>query len=242
MRIHGTPRITVLVGRDGEQLWREWLAIAALTGATYGGADLDRAIRDAYDAAIAIPERPVAILAERDELARWRDGRDDRLAAMIDEGMLVVPETRPALREPATPSSTTATSAPTALLDARLFPDMYPLTRQVQLVSDHAKGAGARLAGIAVPSFEDTEKTFDELQARIAKTTSFLGSLKKEQFANAATREIVLKIGGQERKFAGAEYLSRSALPNFYFHLTTVYAILRHNGVEIGKGDYMGRI
>jgi hypothetical protein len=128
-----------------------------------------------------------------------------------------------------------------ALLDARLFPDMYPLTRQVQLVSDHAKGAGARLAGIAVPSFEDTEKTFDELQARVAKTVDFLGTLKKEQFANAATREITLKIGGQERKFTGAEYLSRSALPNFYFHLTTVYAILRHNGVEIGKSDYMGR-
>jgi hypothetical protein len=128
-----------------------------------------------------------------------------------------------------------------ALLDARLFPDMYPLTRQVQIVTDLAKGAGARLAGVAVPSFEDTEKTFDELQARIAKTVDFLGTLKKEQFAEAATREVTLKLGGQERKLTGVDYLNGFALPNFYFHMTAAYAILRHNGVELSKGDYMGR-
>jgi uncharacterized protein len=130
---------------------------------------------------------------------------------------------------------------PRALLDARLFPDMFPLTRQVQIATDHAKGAGARLAGVAIPSFEDTEKTFDELQARIAKTIDFLGTLKKEHFADAATRQVTLKTGGQDRNFTGAEYLNRFALPNFHFHMATAYAILRHNGVELGKGDFMGR-
>jgi hypothetical protein len=130
---------------------------------------------------------------------------------------------------------------PRALLDARLFPDMFPLIRQVQIATDHAKGSGARLAGVAVPSFEDTEKSFDDLQARIAKTIDFLGTLKKEQFVGAATREVTLKLGGQERKFTGADYFSRFALPNFYFHMTTAYDILRHNGVELGKLDYMGR-
>jgi uncharacterized protein len=130
---------------------------------------------------------------------------------------------------------------PPALLEARLFPNMFTLIRQVQIVTDHAKGAGARLAGIAVPSFEDNEKTFDQLQARIAKTIDFLGTLKKEQFNDAATRQVSLKVGGSDMTFTGAEYLSRFALPNFHFHMTTAYAILRHNGVELGKGDYMGR-
>jgi uncharacterized protein len=130
---------------------------------------------------------------------------------------------------------------PRALLDARLYPDMFPMIRQVQITTDHAKGAGARLAGIAVPSFEDTEKTFDELQERIAKTIAFLGTLKKEQFADAANRQVTLKIGGRDMSFSGAEYLSRVVLPNVFFHMTTAYAILRHNGVELGKFDFMGR-
>lgn len=130
---------------------------------------------------------------------------------------------------------------PEALLAARLFPDMFPLRRQVQLACDFAKGAGARLAGIPVPSFPDEEKTFPELAARIAKTLEFLGTLKKEQLADAATRTVTLKIGGEDRSFPGATYLNHFALGNFYFHLTTAYDILRHNGLEIGKRDFMGR-
>lgn len=131
---------------------------------------------------------------------------------------------------------------PDALLKARLFPDMFHLTRQVQLVTDFAKGIGARLAGVPVPSYPDVEQTFAELQARLAKTIEFLASLKKEQFAEAAGRTITIKVGGQDMSFAGATYLSSYALPNFYFHLTTAYNILRHNGVELGKKDYMGRV
>lgn len=129
---------------------------------------------------------------------------------------------------------------PNALLQARLFPDMFAFTRQVQLACDFAKGAGARLAGLAVPSFPDEEKTFGELQARIAKTLDFLGGLKPEQFADAAERAVTLTFGGQEMNFTGADYLNTVALPNFYFHLAMAYALLRHNGVELGKRDFMG--
>jgi hypothetical protein len=131
---------------------------------------------------------------------------------------------------------------PEALLAARLYPDMFPLRRQVQLACDFAKGAGARLAGIPVPSFLDEEKTFPELQARIAKTRDFLATLKREQFADAATRTVTLKIGGEDMNFPGATYLRHFALGNFYFHLATAYNILRHNGLEIGKRDFMGRL
>ena len=130
---------------------------------------------------------------------------------------------------------------PDALLTARLFPDMYHLTRQVQLVTDFAKGMGARLAGIAVPSFPDEERTFEQLQARIAKTIAFLGTLKKEQFEGAATRTVTIKVRGNDMSFPGGEYLAGYAMPNFYFHLATAYNILRHNGVELGKMDFMGR-
>jgi len=130
---------------------------------------------------------------------------------------------------------------PSALLNFRLFPDMYPLIRQVTLVSDFAKGAGARLAGIAVPSYADEEKSFADLKARLAKTIDFLGTLKPEQLSDAATRQVVLKVGGEEMTFSGAAYFSYFALPNFYFHATTAYDILRHNGVELGKRDFMGR-
>ena len=130
---------------------------------------------------------------------------------------------------------------PNALLTARLFPDMLTLIRQVLIATDHAKGCGARLSGTANPSFPDEEKTFAELQARIAKTLDFLGSLKREQFADAAKRTVTIKVGGKDVELTGATYLSSSALPNFYFHVTTAYNILRHNGVEIGKGDFLGR-
>ncbi|MEQ1525087.1 MAG: DUF1993 domain-containing protein [Aestuariivirga sp.] len=104
-----------------------------------------------------------------------------------------------------------------------------------------SKGSGARLAGIANPSFPDEEKTFAELQARIAKALDFLGSLKREQFADAATRTVTIKVGGKDVELKGAAYLTSVALPNFYFHVTTAYNILRHNGLEIGKGDFLGR-
>ena len=128
---------------------------------------------------------------------------------------------------------------PAVILNARLFPDMFALTRQVQIASDAAKGAGARLSGIAVPSWADEEKTFDELQARVARTIDFLASLKPEQFAGAETREIALKAGGRELNFKGFAYLETYAKPNFFFHLTTAYAILRHNGIELGKPDFL---
>lgn len=130
---------------------------------------------------------------------------------------------------------------PNALLTYRLYPDMLPFNRQVHIATDQAKGCGARLTGIAVPSYPDVEQTFPELQARIAKTLDFLGGLKKEQFAGAATRTVTIKIGGKDTEFTGAAYLSSAVLPNFYFHVTTAYIILRHNGLEIGKNDFLGR-
>ena len=128
---------------------------------------------------------------------------------------------------------------PAIILGARLFPDMFALTRQVQIASDAAKGAGARLAGIAVPSWADEEKTFDELQARVARTIEFLTALKPEQFAAAENRDIALKAGGRDLNFKGLAYLETWAKPNFFFHLTTAYAILRHNGIELGKPDFL---
>jgi uncharacterized protein len=131
---------------------------------------------------------------------------------------------------------------PEAILNFRLYPDMFPFTQQVQLASDFAKGPGARLSGTPVPSFPDEEKTFEELQARIAKTIAFLEGLDRAAFADAATREVTIRVSRTEEKtVAGQDYFNRVALPNFYFHLATAYNILRHNGVEIGKGDFLGR-
>jgi hypothetical protein len=128
---------------------------------------------------------------------------------------------------------------PAVMLSQRLYPDMFALTRQVQIATDGAKAAGARLAGIPVPSFPDEEKTFDELQARLAKTIDFLTSLDRSQFDGAAERVITFKSGGADRSFKGSDYLGLWAFPNFFFHVTTAYNILRHNGLEIGKGDYL---
>jgi hypothetical protein len=131
---------------------------------------------------------------------------------------------------------------PEALLNFRLFPDMFPLINQVTLTSDFAKGVGARLSGTTNPSFPDEEKTFSELQARIAKTISFLEGLDKSAFKGADARTVKVRISrDEEKEMTGADYFNRFALPNFYFHMTTAYNILRHNGVELGKGDFMGR-
>lgn len=131
---------------------------------------------------------------------------------------------------------------PSVFINARLAPDMYPLSRQVQIASDVAKGCAARLAGIEVPSYEDNETTFPELQARIAKTVAFMQSVSPSQIDGSAERPITLKLRGREVSLLGQPYLLTFVLPNFYFHLTTTYAILRHNGLEIGKPDFIGGI
>jgi hypothetical protein len=130
---------------------------------------------------------------------------------------------------------------PQALLAFRLFPDMFPFTRQVQIACDHAKGATARLGGVAVPSFPDTETTFPELQERVAKTRAFIATVTPAMMEGAAAREITYRVRGQDMVLPGQTYLSHAALPNFYFHLTTAYNILRHNGLELGKSDFIGR-
>ncbi|MBZ6075293.1 DUF1993 domain-containing protein [Microvirga puerhi] len=129
---------------------------------------------------------------------------------------------------------------PTVLFNDRLAPDMFPLVRQVQIASDHAKGAPARLAGLEVPKFEDVEKSFDELQQRLARVIEFVNSIEPARIDGSEEREITLPLGGQTRTFNGQTYLLYFALPNFYFHLTTAYAILRHNGIAIGKRDFIG--
>ena len=129
---------------------------------------------------------------------------------------------------------------PSVLIGARLYPNMFALARQVQIATDHAKGATARLSGSEVPSFADTEASFDELQARIAKTLDYIQSFKPQQIDGSDDKDLVLKIGGKDYPFKGADYLLHFALPNFFFHLTTAYAILRHNGVEVGKRDFIG--
>lgn len=129
---------------------------------------------------------------------------------------------------------------PAIFVTARLTPDMFPLSRQVQIATDMVKGCAARLAGIDVPSYEDNETTFADLQERITKTVAFLQSVSALQIDGSEDRKITLKFGSKELNFLGQAYLLDFVLPNFHFHLTTTYAILRHNGVEIGKKDYVG--
>jgi hypothetical protein len=129
---------------------------------------------------------------------------------------------------------------PAVFINARLAPDMFPLCRQAQSASDSAKGCAARLAGVEVPSYADTETTFPELQARIAKTVAFMQGVKAAQVDGSEDRTITLKLRGREVSFSGRDYLLNFVLPNFFFHATTAYAILRHNGLEIGKTDFLG--
>lgn len=125
------------------------------------------------------------------------------------------------------------------LLSARLAPDMLPLTRQVQIATDHAKNAPTRLAGLALPKFEDNETDFAQLKQRLSKTRDYLATLQPAQVDGSEERDIVLQIAGSEMKFKGLDYLLGFAVPNFYFHYTTAYAILRHNGVPVGKADFI---
>lgn len=129
---------------------------------------------------------------------------------------------------------------PDALLQARLYPDMFPLLRQVQLVTDFAKGMAARLGGVEVPRYEDVEQDFAGLQARLEKTLAFIDTVPREAIDEGAERDVVIGAGASERHFKGQAYLLHYALPNFYFHAATAYDILRHNGVELGKRDFIG--
>jgi len=132
------------------------------------------------------------------------------------------------------------TIEPSTLLDARLAPDQFPLVRQVQIATDGAKGGIARLAGVEAPAFPDDETTFDQLQARIAKTIAFLQSVPADEVDGSEDRPIQIKLRSGDLDFTGQAFLLHFVIPNFFFHVTTAYAILRHNGVEIGKRDYLG--
>jgi hypothetical protein len=131
---------------------------------------------------------------------------------------------------------------PNLLAATRLAPDMLPLTRQVQIASDAAKGAAARLAGVDPPKFEDNEQTLADLVARVDKTIDFLQSFKPEQLDGSDERTITIPTPRQTFTFPGLVFLRHWALPNFFFHVTTAYNLLRHNGVEIGKADYLGKV
>ena len=131
---------------------------------------------------------------------------------------------------------------PKALPAARLIIDMLPLSAQIQIACDTAKGAAARLAGVEIPKHEDTETTIPELKARIAKTVEFLKTIKPQQLQGAETREVVLQFPQNTLKFTGVNYLTNFVLPNFFFHLTMAYALLRMNGVDVGKRDFLGPI
>ncbi len=129
---------------------------------------------------------------------------------------------------------------PAALLQARLYPDMFPFLRQVQVACDFAKGCTARLAGVDVPRYDDSEASFADLKARIATTVAFIDSLPQDGIEASAQRDISTSSGANAKQFKGQVYLVHYALPHFYFHATTAYAILRHNGVEVGKKDFIG--
>ena len=130
---------------------------------------------------------------------------------------------------------------PDALLQARLYPDMFPMIKQVQIAADFARGIAARLAGVEVPAYDGQEQTFADLETLLTRTLAFLEGLNAAQFVDSEAKEIVLRPGTpKEKKLSGQVYLSQYGLPQFFFHVTTTYALLRHNGLEIGKRDYMG--
>lgn len=129
---------------------------------------------------------------------------------------------------------------PSVLINARLFADMYPLSRQVQIAADMCKGGVARLAGVEIPKYDDTESTFAELQMRITKTIAFIDTIQPMQLEGAESRDIVMTVRQVELSFKGQAYVLKWVMPNVYFHVTTTYNILRHNGVELGKPDFLG--
>ena len=129
---------------------------------------------------------------------------------------------------------------PAVLLAARLAPDMFPLSRQLQIAGDFAKGTCARLAGVEPPKYDDNEASFADFQARIARTRQFIGTIKAAQIDGSEDKPISFKAGQRDLSFQGQAYLTGFALPNFYFHYTAAYAILRHNGLDLSKGDFIG--
>jgi hypothetical protein len=131
---------------------------------------------------------------------------------------------------------------PAVLVNARLFPDMFPLSAQVRIAGDFAKGAVARLTGAEPPKYDDNEASFEDLKARIARTVAYVEGFSPEQFDGADRRTVTIRMRGEERSFDGLTYLANIVLPNFYFHVTTAYDILRHNGVELGKKDFVGPV
>jgi hypothetical protein len=128
------------------------------------------------------------------------------------------------------------------LLSSRLAPDMFPLSRQIHIACDFAKGASARLARVEVPTWADDEATFAQFKARVSRTIEYVQGFKPAQIDGSEDREITLKVGGNTRTFRGKPYLLQFVMPNFFFHTTAAYAILRHNGVELGKRDFMGQV
>lgn len=131
---------------------------------------------------------------------------------------------------------------PTVLVNARLAPDMHPLAKQIQIVSDTAKFGIARLSGVEAPKFEDNERTMDELKARLAKTIDFVQSASASAFEGGEDREVKINVPGRTIEMNGLTYLRGWLLPNFFFHTSIAYAILRHNGVDIGKRDFLGEL
>ena len=131
---------------------------------------------------------------------------------------------------------------PAVLLHTRLFPNMFDLARQVQVAADNAKNGSARLAGVEPPRYEDNETTIDQLKARLARTVAYLKTLDRKAIDSSAEREITFPLGPTTGHMNGADYLIHFLLPNFHFHVTAAYAILRHYGVDIGKSDYLGAI
>ena len=129
------------------------------------------------------------------------------------------------------------------ILGSRLAPDMFPLGRQIQIACDFAKSISSRMAGLDVPNYEDSEITLADFKARIAKTIAYINTIAPEQFEGSETRTISIPMrDGSKREYVGAPYLHHAGLPNFYFHLTSAYAILRHNGVQVGKRDFIGSV
>jgi hypothetical protein len=129
---------------------------------------------------------------------------------------------------------------PAALIHYRLYPDMFPFARQVQVACDHARNGVARLAGVEAPALDNSEQTFAQLIERVRQAIAYLQTFTPGQIDGSEAREVVLKRGETVSTYRGLDYLTNRALPNFYFHVTTAYAILRHNGVELGKRDYLG--
>ncbi|HEX9179119.1 MAG TPA: DUF1993 domain-containing protein [Burkholderiales bacterium] len=147
-----------------------------------------------------------------------------------------------AILEKAAAHAEARTIEPAVLLATRLYPDMFPLSRQVQIASDNAKGAAARLAGVEPPRYEDTETTFPELIARIDKTVAYLQGFNPGQIDGSEERVIVLPRRSGTLELPGQRYLTEYVLPNFHFHVCIAYAILRHCGVEVGKQDFLGKL